>query len=351
MKATVDQAALNAAIKTVLPAVPRHGSGLHVLNGIRLHATDNGRIEATCTNLDLTIHTAVDATVAEPGVAVVPAPILARIVATLDGPIDLAVDDRELTVDAAATNTRLRVLPADEWPTVAAVAGDPVVLEGPALADLRRILHAASTDNTRPALCGIHFGPGYAEATDSYRLAHCALPEVDQPDVNVPQPALRIALAGQPDSLEVRTSERLATFTAPGLRTSWTTRLIEEEFPPTRRFLERTSKHELTVDCADLSAAVNRAVALGEADGARIVLRYSDGRLDVTATRFDVGNVSATVDADGDFTDRLAFNPGKFLDLLAAAGDGSVTFQIVDHMKPVIVDAGNVALLLMPVRL
>jgi DNA polymerase III subunit beta len=351
MKATVNRRNLTAALKTVLPASPRAGGALPVLSGVHIDASD-GQLRLTCTNLDLTITTVVEAEVGEPGVVVVPANVTARIIAALTGDtVNLAVDDDQLAVGAGRAATQLRTLDADTWPRITEADGTPATLDADIITGIRRVLHAASDDMNRPILTGVHFTDGIIEATDSYRLAQVATPTNDVIGALIPADAVKAVLADNPDVVTVTVNQRSATFTD-GI-TTWTTRLIEGEFPNTGALLRSaTNPLRITADATELADAVNTVAALGNSDtGPRVRLTLTDGQLLVENTNAGVGHTETFVDAEGDFTDPIEFNPQQLLDLLDAAGDRPVTIELASQMRPVLAHIDNLTLLLMPVKI
>lgn len=352
MKARIERDELRRALRTVLPAVGR--GSLAVLNGVHVDATDEG-LRLTATDLQLTITAQVSAEVSEPGVLVAPARLLAAFVDKAPaGAIGLGLDDHDVTVDAGDSTARVRALPADEWPRIHPADGDPVTLTSTHVDLIRRILPFAGTDDTRPVLTGLFVSGATAATTDSYRLGEAHLDGADLPTAVIPVAAVTAALKGADDEVELTVGGRHATFTHGG--SSWTTVLIEGDFPDYGKLLRRTSPHSLTFNAQRLADALGRVGVVGgplDTNGNRPPVRIErDGdKAVVYQNAQDVGRIDDVVPCDGDFDGAFGLNPQFLADLIAAADSEDVTLGLVDSLKPVECIVDDLMLLLMPTRL
>lgn len=353
MNITVNRRALNNAIRTTAPAVNRFGGAMPVTAGVHLHANNN-QLHVTCTNLDLTITTIIDADIDTPGSAVAPAALLGRITGAFDGDHITVTTEPGDSINLAAgeTTADIHALPLQNWPRVTTtIDTDPVTYDTTMLNGVRSVLHAASTDPNRQILCGVLFSPHQVAATDSFRLAVYNLPEPrDGNPVIVPASTLRAALHSNPEQLEVRIGDRTASFTDGA--TTWVTRLIEGDYPNVNGLLNATNPHQFTVDADTLAGAVQRVDILGSEGkhGTVIKVVVDNGKLTVDTQRQDVGATADIIDADGDQV-TIGFNPTFLLDLLEQAGPGDVTFRFTDALRVVLVTGEHHTFLLMPVRL
>ena len=351
MKARIEAGTLRTAVTRAAEPAGR-APGYPITNNV-LVTIDNGSVAVQGTDLDLTVTAnAAGAHIDTPGRALIPARPLGQFLSKITGAITLHGDDGQVTLDAGDTTVTLRSPLADEFPKIdypPGTAADPA-----ALAVCRRLAPFAGTDLDRPSLAGIHLGPGRAMATDSYRGA---ILDVDGLDATALVPAAAVrAVTKHTDDATVSIDDRGATFTAPDATCEWRTRLIEGDYPTNLANLVRPdSPHHLTVDRHELADAVNRVRFISEnADGkgghALVLLQVDGGKLTVTARTQDVGEATATVSCDSDFTPEIAFNSGFLLAVLEVHLEDQVTFGLVDILKPAVTLEGPLSTILMPVR-
>jgi len=250
MKLTIPAKPLTADLKAVLPAVTNR-SGLPILSGVRLEATDNGLvIEAT--DLELTVRRLVreDVAVDAAGSVVVPAKALAKAVAAMAEPeiaLESAPNDGRgsLDVRAGARTVTLQGWATDDWPAAPPVAEiDPIAsIDASAAADaFERAALCASDDDSRPVLTSVALffekDPPCVEvvATDSYRLGVARIPLASAPRVSespllVPARAVRVLakqLKGNRGPVQIRAREARMAFALP--EAEWTVRTVEGSF-------------------------------------------------------------------------------------------------------------------------
>jgi DNA polymerase-3 subunit beta len=353
MKFTADRAALTAAFKSAVPAAQRKSGNLPVLTGARLDVHEH-TVLVTCSNLDLTITAACEAAGVVPGAFVVPAHLAASLLAGFPaGQVTVETNKGTAALSAGSASARLNMLPVAEWPTTKPTDdGSGVELTTDDLALIGRVVHAASPDLARPALTGVMFGGGLVKATDSYRLAQAAIP-ADVPEALVPATVLTSVLGAVDGSVRFTSDKRQATFATPEV--SWTTRLIDADYPATDRLLRADSPHRITVDADRLAEAVERVALLGAETGlfgGRVVtVTPAGGSIVVSAYRPDVGDISDQVTAT--FTDdcpAICLNSRFIAEMLAAAGPGDLELEIADAQRPVQATSGPVRQVLMPTR-
>ncbi len=129
-----------------------------VYEGVLIETADEG-LYLTCTDGEMTIRTRVNATISEPGVALMPAKLFGELLRKLSGEIDISVDNRfRAQITAPGSNTGMAGSEASEFPDVPEVRDREFTIELPqtSLRDaVGRIMFAVSTDETRRILTGI----------------------------------------------------------------------------------------------------------------------------------------------------------------------------------------------------
>ncbi|MFA5127702.1 MAG: DNA polymerase III subunit beta [Patescibacteria group bacterium] len=153
---------------------------LPILSNLLIRA-DEQKVEIISTNLELAIAVTVRAKVEAPGTFTVPARTLTDFISLLtDEKIDLELKDNELVVSCGKSSTKIKGMPADEYPVIP-TPGDGqgfVVTAEDLRKGLSQVNIAAARTEIRPELSGVLFafnlensGHLVLAATDSYRLA------------------------------------------------------------------------------------------------------------------------------------------------------------------------------------
>ncbi|MBS1882900.1 MAG: DNA polymerase III subunit beta, partial [Actinobacteria bacterium] len=178
MKLTTKREELVAKLSTVSRAVSTRAA-TQALSGVLLEASE-GSVTLSATDLDLGLRTTVEATVESPGSVLLPGRLLAEVVRSLaDDAVEVETREaeRDVEIRSGSSSFHLRVLPAEDFPTLPSAAGaDPIRIPTGALAEgIDLVARAASRDDMRPVLTGVFVSASGNEmtmvATDSYRLA------------------------------------------------------------------------------------------------------------------------------------------------------------------------------------
>ena len=333
-----------------------------VLSGIRAELKGES-LQLTGSDSDLTIHVSVTVNGEEDGVSVLPGRLAGEIVRALPpGAVVVVFDDEEAHITSGRSEFAIRVLPAEEYPRLADVTGDPLTLSAGELADaLKQVVPAASSDDARPILTGVllaaEAGGLRLVATDSYRLSVRDLPGTsvlaEGQHVLVPSRALDELgrmLAGV-ETVELRLGERDASFGVGDTRL--TPRLIEGEFPNYRGLIPASYPNQLTVGRDALLEAIRRVKLMArEATPVRLVMK-SDG-LELVAITQDVGQAHEEIDAKYEGTElTVAFNPEYLQKGVEVAPGDEVVLSTLDALKPAVLrstENEDFLYLLMPVR-
>src|SRR5437870_10720141 len=151
-------------------------STVQVLAGIRLVA-GGGELELAATDMELSLRTAVPATVTSEGSVVVPGKLLSDLARLLPpGEVALEVQEASLNVTSGSYASRLHTYAAEDFPRLPPSDLSLTTLAAaPLLETIDRVSRSASRDESRPVLTGILVRfEGSAltmAATDSYRLS------------------------------------------------------------------------------------------------------------------------------------------------------------------------------------
>ncbi len=362
MKFRCDRDALSEALQTVQRGVSSR-PGIPALTGVLLEAVDGGTLTLTTTDLEVSARLAVDVAVSEPGVALVPARLLADTVKSLsNAPVDFEADQSQARIRCAAYEGSLRLLPAEDFPGLQEPGGTHVVADAGAFAEaVGQIARAASRDEARPVLTGVLVEVSregcMLVATDSYRLAVRELVATADAEAKaiVPERALseagRAAATDEKGTVQILVDESQVSFRAGGL--TLTSRLIEGEFPNYRQLLPEGHESRLTVSRQQLLEAVTR-VGLMARDSTPVRLEFNALGVKLSSSSPDLGQAVETVEARYEGEDlTVAFSPQYLRDGLSAAVGESVRLDVRDGLKPGVVhgEGDEFTYLVMPVRL
>ena len=363
MKFRCERDALLEALTATGRAAGTRGGFHIVLSGVHM-ALKGDELTLTATDRELTIINRLTVAGAGDGAAVVTSRLAGDVVRSLDaGAVSVTVDDEGIHIDSARSKFSLQTMGTEDFPRVAPLEGDPVVLDAEGLLTaLRQVVKAASGDESRPVLTGVLLSAEQEGlrlvTTDSYRLALCDLPGLEvlgsDQSVLVPSRALQevIRLLADEEQISVRFNDREASFEVGSITV--TTRLIEGEFPSYQGLIPTHQPNRLTVNREAFINAVRR-VRLMAQDSTPIRMDMTASGLELSATTQDVGEATEQLDAVFEGEDlTVAFNPEYLLDGADAAPGEEIVLNTVDALKPAVIrtpEAEQFLYLLMPVRI
>ncbi len=149
----------------------------------------------------------------------------------------------------------------------------------------------------------------------------------------------------------VQLDSREAAFSSE--RGRMTARVIEATFPNYAQLLPESYPNRLTVGKEALLDAVARAALVAE-DHIPVRLSLSDGGVELSVTRQEVGEETEHIDAEYSGEEMtIAFNTRYLTDGVSAVAGDEITLETIDPLKPGMIRGGSDGFqyLLMPVRL
>jgi DNA polymerase-3 subunit beta len=388
MAFTTDRATLADALTTVGLAVSTRPV-VPMLGGALLQARD-GHLTVTCTDYDTTVTVQLPGTVDTPGTLLIDHGELTKLLGALvkgtrkrdaDAlPVTVrTLDDGTPVVDLAGYTMPVTAFSAEEYPTMPGAGPTVAQVDRETFArDMARVMVAVGTDDTAPALTGVHLDitPGAVTmaGTDRYRLAMAPLSAVSSTGETVaaliPGHLVAPVVKRFTDDrvrigLNDPTNPGLVSLTCGNVTVS--VRTIEAVFPPYRKLLPAAAAGVIQTDRTALLAATHRAAAVLAAK------RQRDGQIIVTVTGTSVSvapaleehantvtapEQPATVDGITD-AQRFWFSPAYFADALTSFTGDTITLHTqASTVRPVLLtdDADGLAdsaafrHLIMPVR-
>jgi DNA polymerase III subunit beta len=339
-------------------------STVQILSGILLEANGD-RLALAATDMELSLQTSLEASVDEPGRAVVPGRLLVELARLLpDSEVSIASrpEDGVVEVTSGSANYRLHTYAGEDFPRLPdpGAAGLYTIDREALVATAVKVSRSASRDESRPVLTGIlvRFAQGklVMAATDSYRLSVKETPlqgEAPELEAIVPARALgelaRIAQGG--GDLKLGVHENQVVFTLDG--TVLTTRRIDGQFPNYSQLLPETFEHELAVSRDEVLDVVRRAAVMSQRNSP-LRLRFAEGELTVSAQTPDLGEARESMPApfSGEPLE-IGFNPSFLRDGIESVEGDEVRFKLISPLRPCVIDAEgeDFRYLLMPIRL
>jgi len=325
---------------------------LPVLNNIHLKAEGN-QLHFTSTNLEVAIvyHIATD--VKEGGQVTIPAKLLTSYVGYLkDGSVEMIVEGVDMQLKTSDSKTRIKGISPDEFPPIPIVEkeGGLKIRVSDLKQAINQVVFAAAMNTTRPILGGVYFivvdGKLNMVSTDSYRLSEKSV-EVSEVsgDVSCVIPAKTILELGSildvgagDDVVEVVTSKNQIKFILGAVE--MTSRLIEGQFPNYKQIIPQGSKTQIELDVSALSLVLKRINIFAKENNNKVVLKASDGKIEVTtdSTQYGEGEVEVQASIQGE-DNEIALNAQFLLEALGHLSSRQVVLEIGEKTAPVMIKA------------
>jgi len=362
VKFRCDRDELSEALQTVQRGVSSR-PGIPALTGVLMEARQGEGLTLTTTDLEVSARLTSEVQVTEEGVALVPARLLADTVKSLsDAPVEFETDQAQARIRCAAYEGALRLLPAEDFPTLQPPAGTRIVAQAGLFAEaVGQVARAASKDEARPVLTGVLLEVSREGvtlvSTDSYRLAvrDLVATAAGEAKAIVPERALseagRAAQVHEKAEVEIFLDESQVSFQVGPLML--TSRLIEGEFPNYRQLLPEAYENRLTSSRQQLMDAVRR-VGLLARDTSPVRMEFNALGVKLSSSSPDLGQAVEAVEARYEGEEiTAAFNPHYLADGLAGVAGETVRVEVRDGLKPGVVrgESDDFTYLVMPVRL
>jgi len=337
---------------------------VQILAGILLHASD-GRLELAATDMELSLRTALDASIESDGSVVVPGRLLlelARLLPDAEVTIEHKLEEAAVEIRSGSATYRLHTYNAEDFPRLpdAGVAERHEVDRETLLETVSRVSRSASRDESRPVLTGVlmrfETEKLVMAATDSYRLSvkETAI-EGDVPELEaiVPARALqelaRVAQAGERIELGVHENQVIFS-TGDALLT---TRRIDGQFPNYRQLVPEAFEHELALPREELLEVVRRVAVMAQRNSP-LRLRFGDGELTVSAQTQDVGEARESLPVP--FSSEpleIGFNAEFLRDGIESVAGEQLRLKLISPLRPAVLQGEDDSFLylIMPIRL
>ncbi|MEZ5925430.1 MAG: DNA polymerase III subunit beta [Hyphomicrobiaceae bacterium] len=372
MRLLIERTELLRALSHVTSVVERRTT-IPILSNILISAKP-GSMAVKGTDLEREVVETASCEVSQPGAITVSAHLLHDIVRKLQEGAQISFDTgggdgNRLTLASGHSRFYLPILPADEFPDLAAgeLANEFELGAGELKQMIDKTRFAISTEETRYYLNGIflHLArTGAADmlravATDGHRLAQFELPCPDgakgMPGVIVPRKTvneLHRLLEDTGASVTVALSSAKIQFRIGTV--VMTSKLIDGTFPDYQRVIPQSNNKAMHVANAAFATAVDRVATVSTDRGRAVKLNIESEKLVLTVTNPDGGSATEEIAVDYDAEPlEIGFNARYLLDISQQLEGDTAHFMLADPGSPTTVrDGGDERALyvLMPMR-
>ena len=364
MKIKISRDALLAAMQKVSAVIPARPT-LHVLANALFEA-DGGTLTLTGSDSAITVRTAIEAEVVEPGATTLPVKRIASLFHELsDDSVDLSVDENDIASFGTSTGSyRVYGISAADFPKLPDMSegASSRVLDQAKLREMLRLTsYAASNDVTRTMLNAVllsfRAGKMTAVATDSRRLAmveqEADVDSAAEGDLVIPLKAVGEIqrMLGDGGTVEVKATAAQAAFAFSG--TTVFTTLVQKQFPNYRQVIPQSEGSRVTLDREPFLTALKRLNAASVDASAVVKLELSEDRLkmSIAAEGVSEGQETLAVKYAGDPI-AISFNSTYLMEPVKNLSTDELSLDVMDDVSPgVIRTSVNFVYVLMPIRM
>ncbi len=346
MHVTIDKETFQDRLELVGKVSTKHVT-LPVLQCVLIEAKD-GAVTLKATNLEIGIESTIKAVVHEEGTIAVPASTLMQTVQFLTSKeVVLRVEDGVLLVEAAGSETTIKPIPFEEFPTIPKIVGEGQVINRALLSlGIKTASFAASQSSIKPELGSVYVYQKKEHsltfvATDSFRLMEKTVAQknlvLDTPILIPQKNALELARVcdvrdGDP---EFRVNENQCSFSFPdGVYV--TSRLISGSFPDYNQIIPKEFSTHTTLLKNDLLHAFKKTnIFLNKF--LQVTLHVTPQSLTVSANSGEVGTTTESVKAVTEGDDlTLSFNQRYVQEPLQHMVDDSIVLHFAGIGRPLV---------------
>lgn len=258
------------------------------------------------------------------------------------------IEQKQIVLTSGKSEITLKGKDADQYPRIQEVStSNPLVLETKVLKNIiNETAFAASTQESRPILTGVHFVLTDNQslktvATDSHRMSQKKITldkKGDDFDVVIPSRSLReftAVFTDEIETVEVFFANNQLLFRSENI--SFYTRLLEGNYPDTDRLIPTEFSSVVTFNTNNLRHAMERSRLLSNAtQNGTVKLEIVKGIVSAHVHSPEVGRVNEEIDTESvsgeDLT--ISFNPTYLIEALKAVDSEKVTISFISAVRP-----------------
>ena len=342
---------------------------LPILSNVLMRG-EEGKLELTATDLDVSISCVVTVDMKKSGAFTVPVKKIFGIVRELTASeLEVEVDEKNAcNLRAGASYYKLNGLAAEEFPPLPKFSEKMKIVlpQEKVKGMLRRTSFAVSTDETRYVLNGIFVSLKEHKltfvSTDGRRLAlteeEVELTPEHEAEFIIPTKAInelnRLLQAN--GEVEIKFTENQASFQLKdekGSSVLLITKLVEGNYPNYKQVIPAEASERVALVREELLQALRRAEIMTSEKSNSVKLAFTKNNLTITANTPEVGEGRESLAINYKGKDlAIAFNPGYLMDPLKALDNDEVFLELTDELSPGVVKInGPFLYVIMPMRM
>lgn len=347
MEINISRPQLTQALELLTRISTKHVT-LPVLQCALLEAGEN-KLKLKATNLELSIEVEIDCKVIEKGLVAVPATtFLQSIQYNTDSEVSLRVEDSILVIESNKTNTSIKSIPHEEFPTVNKLKGLLVKINRNLFSlGIKTTAFAASVSSIKPELGSVFIQQKKEHSltfvsTDSFRLMEKTVAQkgviLDQgfllPQKNAVEVSRLCDLLQNDPNLIITENQCALEFVEEGVYIS--SRLVSGSFPDYEQIIPKEYVSHVTVLKNDLLKAFKKtSVFLNKYQ--QVTVSVVEGSVTVSSQNNEVGHVTDSIPAvvDGEEI-TLNFNQQYITDSLSHITDESIVLHFAGIGRPLV---------------
>jgi DNA polymerase III subunit beta len=331
------------------------------------------RLSLTATDLDLSLRTACAAKVKKEGSCTIPARKLHDYVKLLpDADITIKLlENHWVSIRCGRSNTKMVGMARSNFPSLPAfpTAGVVKIPAGVLRQMIAKTTFAIATEESRYTLNGalMVLKPESITmvATDGHRLAHIERSGEKFEGISgemktlVPKKAMdeikSLLDSTDAETIEFAKDESTLFFRiGPRLLTS---RQLTGQFPNYEAVLPKDNNKSVTVNCEDLTGAIQRVAQFADERSRAVRMKMEKGEVKLSASSSETGESEDSIETNynGDSV-TIGFNAAYLLDFLKATGSGEVRMEFKDaqsagQLRPAEGEEYKYRYIVMPMRI
>lgn len=346
MKITTPYPKLVQALDIISRISTKHVT-LPVLQCVLITVADK-KITFRATNLEISIELTLEGVVEDEGVIAVPAQTLLQSVQFLnEKEVTLRVEEKVLVIEGVHTETSIKSIAHDEFPTIHKIDTSGVVVNAEMFAyGIKTVAFAASQTSIKPELGSVFIQQKREHtltfvATDSFRLMEKTVPQKGVvlaqsfllPQKNALELARVCEIVGGTPTLIINENQCSLVF-ASGVYIS--SRLVTGSFPDYEQIIPKEYVTTVTILKEDLQRAFKKTnIFLNKF--LQVAITLTERHLTVSATNSEVGHTTDTLKAQVEGQELgLSFNQQYVIDPLAHIQDESLTLKFAGIGRPLV---------------
>lgn len=348
MHVTIERERLLQQLELVARISTKHIT-LPVLQCVLIDVT-NTTVILKATNLEIGIEVMVPAQIHEAGTIAVPATTLLQTVQYMgQKEVTLRVDEQVLVVEGSGSETNIKTIPFEEFPTIPHITGTGQVLDRTLFAvGIKTVSFAASQSSIKPELGSVYVVQKKEQtltfvATDSFRLMEKTVSQkgvVLDDAILVPQKnaleLARVCEAATADPELLVNENQCALVFPDGLYI--TSRLTTGSFPDYTQIIPKEYSTHTTLLKNDLAHAFKKTnIFLNKF--MQVTLHVTERSLTISANSGEVGTTTESVPAQTDGDDlTLSFNQRYLSEPLPYVSDESMIMHFAGIGRPLVIE-------------